>query len=195
MIVLQNTVREIVHRRHTKTTVGTTLKGHYWIEQYRLIQYIDGGYTQTTLTQWTEDRIETWRLPDLHLEEGAWQFMSAQFLLKRCVVLQPPADGEKKEKCFLPPSSYNSQCTSHNCKLLHVWQEHWRPFQQVKPLTGLHSRQCRYNNSSARFAKNTLLILLTANDYSETEMQPCRTALAVAHWHKGERRINQALQA
>ena len=45
MIVLQNTVREIVHRRHTKTTVGTTLKGHYWIEQYRLIQYIDGGYT------------------------------------------------------------------------------------------------------------------------------------------------------
>lgn len=51
LIVLQNTVREIVHRRHIKTTVGTTLKGHYQIVQYRVIQYMDGDYIHTTLTQ------------------------------------------------------------------------------------------------------------------------------------------------
>lgn len=50
-IVLQNTVRELVHRGHIKTTVGTTFKGHYRIVQYRIIQYIDGDYTHTTLTQ------------------------------------------------------------------------------------------------------------------------------------------------
>lgn len=47
---LQNTVRELVDRRHIKTTIGTTLKGHYRIEQYRLIQYI-GDYLHKTLTQ------------------------------------------------------------------------------------------------------------------------------------------------
>lgn len=51
LIVRQNTVREIVHRRHIKTTVGTTLKGHYWIVQYRVIQYMDGDYIHITLTQ------------------------------------------------------------------------------------------------------------------------------------------------
>lgn len=43
--VLQNTVRELVHRRHIKTTAGTTLKGPYRIVQYRIIQYIDGDYS------------------------------------------------------------------------------------------------------------------------------------------------------
>lgn len=51
LIVLQNTVRELAQRRHIKTTVGTTLKGRYRIVQYRIIQYIDGDYIHTTLTQ------------------------------------------------------------------------------------------------------------------------------------------------
>lgn len=49
-VVLQNTMRELVHRGHIKTTVGTTLKGHYRIVQYRIIQYIDCDYIHTTLT-------------------------------------------------------------------------------------------------------------------------------------------------
>lgn len=49
LIVLQNTARELVHRRHFKTTVGTTFKGHYRIVQSRIIQYI-GDYIHTTLT-------------------------------------------------------------------------------------------------------------------------------------------------
>lgn len=49
-------MRELVHRRHIKNTLGTTLKGHYRIE----IQYIDGDYIHTTMTQRTgEDRIKT----------------------------------------------------------------------------------------------------------------------------------------
>lgn len=43
-------MRELAHRRHIKTTVGTTLKGHYRIVQYRIIQYIDCDYIHTTLT-------------------------------------------------------------------------------------------------------------------------------------------------
>lgn len=50
LIALQKTVRALEHRRHTETTVGTTLKGHYRIVQYRIIQYIDGDYIHTTLT-------------------------------------------------------------------------------------------------------------------------------------------------
>lgn len=41
---------ELAHRRHTETTVGTTLKGRYRIVQYR-IQYVEGDYIHTTLTQ------------------------------------------------------------------------------------------------------------------------------------------------
>lgn len=58
LIVLQTTVRELVHRRHIKSTVGTTLKGCYRIVQYRIIQYIDVIIYIQTLTQGTgEDRI------------------------------------------------------------------------------------------------------------------------------------------
>lgn len=53
-------MRELVHRRHIKNTLGTTLKGHYRIVQYREIQYIEGDYIHTTMTQWTgEDRVKT----------------------------------------------------------------------------------------------------------------------------------------
>lgn len=70
LTVLQNTARELIRRRHIKTTVGTTVKGHCRIVQYRIIQYA-GGHVQATLTPQTgEDRIETERLPDLHLEDG-----------------------------------------------------------------------------------------------------------------------------
>lgn len=160
IIVLQNTVREIVHRRHTKTTVGTTLKGHYWIVQYRLIQYIDGDYIHTTLTQWTEDRIETWRLPDLHLEEGAWRFMSARFLLKHSLVPRPPADGEKKEKCF----KASLQIILHTAWVIiaSYYMCDGNTGGLSTKLNLLHSRLCGSNNSSACFAKNKLLILLTA---------------------------------
>lgn len=40
--MLLNTVRELAHREHIRTTVGTTLKG-----QYRIVQYIDGDHTHT----------------------------------------------------------------------------------------------------------------------------------------------------
>lgn len=45
--MLLNTVRELAHREHIRTTVGTTLKGQYRIVQYRIIQYIDGDHTHT----------------------------------------------------------------------------------------------------------------------------------------------------
>lgn len=48
--VLQDTVRELAHWRHIKTTLGTTLRGHYRTVRYRIIQYADGDYIHTTLT-------------------------------------------------------------------------------------------------------------------------------------------------
>lgn len=59
-----------VHRGHIKTTVGTTAKGHYSIEEYStwMIRY------NTTLTLQTgRDTIETEKLPDLHLEDDKLQ--------------------------------------------------------------------------------------------------------------------------
>lgn len=97
----QNTARGSLYIGDT-TTVGTTLKGHY-----RIVQYRDGDYIHTTLTPWTgKDRIETGKLPDLQLGDRTarrqlWRFMSAQFLLKRSVVPRPPADEHKKDKCSL----------------------------------------------------------------------------------------------
>lgn len=67
---MQNTVRELVHREHIKTTVGTTFKAHDWIVQYREIQYTKGDFIHTTLKQSGEDRIETLTFPDEYLAEN-----------------------------------------------------------------------------------------------------------------------------
>lgn len=57
-----------VHTGHIKTTLGTTAKGHYSIEEYstQVIRY------NTTLKM-GRDTIETGRLPDLHLEDDELQ--------------------------------------------------------------------------------------------------------------------------
>lgn len=59
-----------VHRRHIKTTVGTTAKGHYSIEEYCTQMSI---YNTTLTLQTGRDAIETGRLPDLHLEDDELQ--------------------------------------------------------------------------------------------------------------------------
>lgn len=52
-----------------KTTVGTTSKGHYTIEEYRTRMI---RYTTLTLRK-RRDTILTERLPDLHLEDDELQ--------------------------------------------------------------------------------------------------------------------------
>lgn len=61
-----------VHRGHIKTTVGTTAKGHYSIEEYstRMIRY-----NTTLMLQTGRDTIETGKLPDLHLEDDKLQHL------------------------------------------------------------------------------------------------------------------------
>lgn len=59
-----------VHRRHIKTTVGTTAKGHYSIEEYSKQMSI---YNTTLTLQTGRDTIETGRLPDVHLEDDKLQ--------------------------------------------------------------------------------------------------------------------------
>lgn len=59
-------------RRHIKTTVGTTAKGRYSIEEYSTQMSI---YNTTLTLQTGRDTIETGRLPDLHLEDKLQQLV------------------------------------------------------------------------------------------------------------------------
>ncbi|CAJ1049447.1 Hypothetical predicted protein [Xyrichtys novacula] len=68
-VILRDTVRELVQRKHIKTTVGTTFKARNRIVQYREIQYTGGGFIHTTLTQSGGDRMKTWTFPNEHLGE------------------------------------------------------------------------------------------------------------------------------
>lgn len=67
--MLLNTVRELAHREHIRTTVGTTLKGQYRIVQYRIIQYIDGDHTHTHNTD-TVNRRGLGRHTEVRIKQG-----------------------------------------------------------------------------------------------------------------------------
>lgn len=62
--MLLNTVRELAHREHIRTTVGTTLKG-----QYRIVQYIDGDHTHTHNTD-TVNRRGLSRHTEVRIKQG-----------------------------------------------------------------------------------------------------------------------------
>lgn len=68
--MLLNTVRELAHREHIRTTVGTTLKGQYRIVQYRIIQYIDvTTHTHTHNTD-TVNRRRLGRHTEVRIKQG-----------------------------------------------------------------------------------------------------------------------------
>lgn len=59
-----------VHRRHVKTTVGTTARGHNSIEEYSTQVSI---YNTTLTLQTGRDAVETGRVPDRHREDDGPQ--------------------------------------------------------------------------------------------------------------------------